>query len=286
MDKIEALKVLGLQEGASDAEVKKAYRDLSLKYHPDKCTESKELCEENFAKIQKARKILLGEKSPKNEDEVLDKSIKEMNQEIKFSGKMFEHSVLDSKYAPNFPFKVKVWALAKSSISKPDMIRFEVPSTKAKVDIPNKFTMDNLVKALSKSGTEAPKYFNGIDYLLANEDLYEKLVDPAWHYVNYGMKEGRNPSNFFDEKKYLEINPEAKQDVDQGKFVNGFTHFVEYGCKNGFSPDGIYNEKEYIKKNEYNEELSSLGENDCAFFHCMESRIFDGLTGCAGKYVD
>jgi curved DNA-binding protein CbpA len=287
--KLEALKVLGLQEGASDASVKKAYRELSKIYHPDKCTESKELCNDNLTKIQKARKILLGEKSPKNEDEVLDKfevnkSIKEMNQEIKFSGKMFEHGTLDSKYASNFPFEVKVWALAKSSISKPDMIRFEVPSTKAKVDIPgNKFTMDNLVKVLSKSGTEAPKYFNGIDYLLANEDLYEKLVDPDWHYVNYGMKEGRNPSKFFDEKTYLEINPEAKQDVDQGKFANGFTHFVEYGCKNGFSPDGIYNEKDYIDSSE---ELSSLGENDCAFFHCIESRIFDGLAGCAGNYAD
>ncbi len=30
------LKVLGLKEGASDAEIKKAYRKLSLKYHPDK----------------------------------------------------------------------------------------------------------------------------------------------------------------------------------------------------------------------------------------------------------
>ncbi len=293
--KLEARKILGLPEGASDADAKKAYRKLSLKYHPDKCTESKELCTEKLYKVQAADYILSDEKPLKNEDEVSNKftennSIKEMNQELKFSGKMnFKRDELDSKYKPNFPIDVTVWALVKSSISQPDTIRLKVKSTQKTVDIPgNQFNMDNLLKALSKSGTEAPKYFNGIDYLLTNKDLFENLVDPAWHYVNYGMKEGRNPSHFFDEKKYLKINPEAKQDVDQGKFANGFSHFVEYGCKNGFSPDGIYNEKEYIKheNNKYNEEINSLGENDCAFFHCMESGIFDRLAGCADKYVD
>ena len=28
--------ILGLQKGASDADIKKAFRNLSLKYHPDR----------------------------------------------------------------------------------------------------------------------------------------------------------------------------------------------------------------------------------------------------------
>ena len=56
----EARKLLGLSEEVTLEEIKEAYRELSLKYHPDRCKEKdKKHCEEVFKKINQARDIIL-----------------------------------------------------------------------------------------------------------------------------------------------------------------------------------------------------------------------------------
>ena len=56
----EARKTLGLGETATFAEIKDAYRRLSLKYHPDKCAdEDKKRCEAMFKRINMANRILM-----------------------------------------------------------------------------------------------------------------------------------------------------------------------------------------------------------------------------------
>lgn len=47
-------KVLGVDENVSDAELKKAYRDLSKKYHPDANPDNPQAAEEKFKEIQEA----------------------------------------------------------------------------------------------------------------------------------------------------------------------------------------------------------------------------------------
>jgi len=55
----EARKLLGLEEDATLEEIKKAYKKLALKYHPDRCKdEKKKECEEMFKKIAHANDIL------------------------------------------------------------------------------------------------------------------------------------------------------------------------------------------------------------------------------------
>ncbi len=55
-----ARKILGLGEEATIDEIKSAYKDLSLKYHPDRCKEkNKEKCEEMIRKLNEAMEILL-----------------------------------------------------------------------------------------------------------------------------------------------------------------------------------------------------------------------------------
>lgn len=60
----EALAVLGLYDGAKPAEIKKAYRELAAKYHPDRVAhlgpELVELTSEKFKQINAAYDYLMG----------------------------------------------------------------------------------------------------------------------------------------------------------------------------------------------------------------------------------
>ena len=56
----QARRLLGLNENATLEEIKQAYRELNLKYHPDRCKdEKKKGCEEMSKKINNAKDMLL-----------------------------------------------------------------------------------------------------------------------------------------------------------------------------------------------------------------------------------
>lgn len=57
MPKKDYYEVLGVEKGASDVEIKKAFRKLALKYHPDKNSGNKE-SEEKFKEINEAYQVL------------------------------------------------------------------------------------------------------------------------------------------------------------------------------------------------------------------------------------
>lgn len=63
----EYYEILGLNQGAGEDEIKKAYRTLSKKYHPDLNPDNKE-AEEKFKKIVEAYEILTGKQKPKNQN--------------------------------------------------------------------------------------------------------------------------------------------------------------------------------------------------------------------------
>ena len=50
--------LLGVKKDATDAEIKKAYRKLALKWHPDKNPNNKQEAEEKFKKINEAYSVL------------------------------------------------------------------------------------------------------------------------------------------------------------------------------------------------------------------------------------
>lgn len=55
----EARKILGLGEEAGIEEIKEAFRNLALKYHPDRRKEKdKKHCEEMLKKVNRARDII------------------------------------------------------------------------------------------------------------------------------------------------------------------------------------------------------------------------------------
>jgi DnaJ-class molecular chaperone len=51
-------KILGVNKEATDAEIKKAYRKLALKWHPDKNPNNRQEAEEKFKKINEAYSVL------------------------------------------------------------------------------------------------------------------------------------------------------------------------------------------------------------------------------------
>ncbi|MBW2040049.1 MAG: J domain-containing protein [Deltaproteobacteria bacterium] len=58
-EKIDAArKVLELEEEASSEEIKKAYRGLSKRYHPDHCQQEEAYCEEMIRKINQAYEVI------------------------------------------------------------------------------------------------------------------------------------------------------------------------------------------------------------------------------------
>lgn len=50
--------ILGLKRGASEAEIKRAYRQLAHKHHPDKASDNYEAAEQKFKEINEAYQIL------------------------------------------------------------------------------------------------------------------------------------------------------------------------------------------------------------------------------------
>ncbi len=59
-------KILGIEKNATESEIKKAYRKLALKWHPDKNPNNRKESEEKFKKINEAYSIL-SDKNKRNE---------------------------------------------------------------------------------------------------------------------------------------------------------------------------------------------------------------------------
>ena len=55
--------ILGVQRGASEEEIKKAYKRLSRKYHPDANLDNPKAAEEKFKELQQAYQQVMKEKT-------------------------------------------------------------------------------------------------------------------------------------------------------------------------------------------------------------------------------
>ena len=68
------------------------------------------------------------------------------------------------------------------------------------------------------------KYFDKKWYLKTNPDIEKAGIDPIWHYLNNGWKEGLNPSPKFDGDAYLTMYKTVKD-----AHINPLLHYEKYG---------------------------------------------------------
>jgi len=94
---------------------------------------------------------------------------------------------------------------------------------------------------IKKSGLFDEEY-----YLLNNPDVRQADVDPLWHFVSCGWKEGRNPSTDFDCNYYLSIYSDV---YTSG--TNPFIHFIKFGRREGRNPN-IQNQTQYSVQEDKN----------------------------------
>ena len=68
--------MLGVSKDADDKQLKKAYRKLAVKWHPDKNPDNVEQAEEKFKEINEAYEVLSDEKNRKIYDQFGEEGLK------------------------------------------------------------------------------------------------------------------------------------------------------------------------------------------------------------------
>jgi hypothetical protein len=67
-------------------------------------------------------------------------------------------------------------------------------------------------------------FFNSAYYLETNLDVHATGMDPAFHYLVHGGREGRDPGPFFSTKAYLARYPDVAESN-----VNALLHYETKG---------------------------------------------------------
>lgn len=111
---------------------------------------------------------------------------------------------------------------------------------------------------------ERSKLFFRVYYLEKNPDVFVKKIDPLWHFILHGWKEGRNPNIFFDCNYYLTNNSDV-----QASMLNPLLHYILYGAKEGRNPSYGFSTQYYTHAN------PDIGSTN-PLYHFLYHGIFEG----------
>lgn len=87
----------------------------------------------------------------------------------------------------------------------------------------------------------ASPLFDANWYLEVNQDVASTKVDPLYHYLLWGAKEGRSPHPLFDSSFYLSQLPSDVRPVD------AFCHYINAGWRDRLSPHPLFDVEHYLE---------------------------------------
>jgi glycosyltransferase involved in cell wall biosynthesis len=111
----------------------------------------------------------------------------------------------------------------------------------------------HFIKFGAKEGRSPHPLFDPSWYLAQHSDVAEAGVNPLIHYLRHGGTEGRDPIPEFDSDWYLEQNP----DVASAE-INPLMHYVMHGAEEGRNPNQNFDTDWYHSKHP---EVAELGAN-------------------------
>jgi len=95
--------VLGISKSASQAEIKKGYRKMAIKYHPDKNPDDKQ-AEENFKAVNEAYQVLSDDKKRSIYDQYGKDGLQGMNGSRSSGGFGDFGSIFEEMFGSSSPF--------------------------------------------------------------------------------------------------------------------------------------------------------------------------------------
>ncbi|MGC1219274.1 MAG: SwmB domain-containing protein, partial [Phormidesmis sp.] len=126
-------------------------------------------------------------------------------------------------------------------------------------------------------------FFDEIYYLQSNPDVATavdqgRFANGFEHFLQHGIKEGRNPSKFYDEEQYLILNSDVKAAVDDGLLNSGLTHFVQIGHIENRTPSNLFDAEDYLFNNPDVQAAVEQGGFASAFEHYLEAGASEGRS--------
>ncbi|WP_428696429.1 methyltransferase domain-containing protein [Stappia sp.] len=100
--------------------------------------------------------------------------------------------------------------------------------------------------------------FDGIYYTSTYQDVADSQVNPFYHYLRFGVAEGRDPNPLFSTAWYLARNP----DVASGT-MNPLTHYLRHGAREGRDPHPLFSTNWYLSQYP---DVKEAGANPLAHF--------------------
>lgn len=131
--------------------------------------------------------------------------------------------------------------------------------------------MDDKIQIIN-SGLFSPFY-----YFTHNPDVWQVGADPLLHFIQYGWKEGRNPSQYFNCEAYLKNNEDVKNST-----INPLLHFIKYGKEEGRSSGS----DEEIPTNNINVNTAILNDANCiALKKTISARELPNFSGKSNEVL-
>ena len=94
-----------------------------------------------------------------------------------------------------------------------------------------------------KQALQKVPLFDGAYYLASDPALAASGIDPLWHYVSRGAREGRNPSPYFFTSWYVAQYPQVASSN-----INPFLHYLLYGLEQGTNPNPYFFTAWYLNR--------------------------------------